>query len=253
MDRCCLLTLIFDIGLFGFACSAGNQYGTVSVVGPAFVNREVTLKMIPFFPWGCDVEWRCIREGSRTFQTMTGTKVERYSEDGSFFFKWIASIEYENADFYAVCSTNTSIGTSMVSLNMKGKQCQDNDIQTFSSIFRFPVKNLLIGTCVFCGLCIVLAIEKTDTSSDNDVVHITTEGVQLAVVQRQPATQRIGTQQPHNVDSLTYAELDINFLQEAHARVPSRTNDTRTEYADIEFHSTQTPAVEGPVYDNASV
>ncbi|XP_052786353.1 uncharacterized protein LOC128221791 [Mya arenaria] len=778
MDRCCLLTLIFDLGLFGFACAAGNQYGTVSVVGPAFVNREVTLKMIPFFPWGCDVEWRCIREGSTTFQTMTGTKVERYSEDGSFFFKWIASIEYENADFYAVCSTNTSIGTSMVSLNMKdidgkcgalvqlspvvrganvelgyfpadfyiqrqtyntrtwkknineiqlrngsyeedkiseyfykltvfnfdetdegtyilecnqgghtesvhlnmqeqpshpilgpmsldfkttecihvyggsdvycitdnrtepvqvvlligqdsfvlaeskvnkgsyrlhnihkhmaglsrrnvtclvsyaaletpyevhgilcnveegsppeltvpefvvgenstavcevrnafpapaieihvgkvfladvqqtdsyntssnmfisrakrtktyktwngkdmcckrqskddfgfkdvsvckyisikyppsdifisvnkilkynnnvsvrylnmscetnesnppcriewssdndnitvvhsnnwtngekgsylsvsnvlytvtediggvtitcatkcnhfpshlykdykmlfsdcptlslnttshvnlcpkttltvkcildgcnakeqwtlrwedenstvikycnktgecllrlnytgeventytctawkseehlinsltvlssrtdGMQCQDNDNQTFSPIFRFSVKNFLIGTVVLCGLCIVFAMGRwiflkrqkvnalntveivenhsdTDTSSENDVIHIRTEGVQYAVVQRQPATQRIETQQPHNDDSLTYAELDINFLQEAHARIPSRRNDMRTEYADIEVSSKQKPAVEDPVYDNASV
>ncbi|XP_052786355.1 uncharacterized protein LOC128221793 [Mya arenaria] len=384
---------------------------------------------------------------------MTGTKVERYSEDGSFFFKWIASIEYENADFYAVCSTNTSIGTSMVSLNMKdidgkcgalvllspvvrganvelgyfpadfyiqrqtyntrtwkkninaiqlrngsyeedkiseyfykltvfnfdetdegtyilecnsgghtesvhlnmqeqpshpilgpmsldfkttgcihvyggsdvycitdnrtepvqvvlligqdsfvlaeskvnkgsyrfhnvhqhmaglsrrnvtcqvsyaaletpyevhgilcnvGRQCQVNDIQTISSIFRFPVKNLLIGTGVFCGLCVVFAIGNTDTSLENDVVHITTQGVQFAVVQRQSAAQRIETQQQQNDDSLTYAELDINFLQKAHARVPTGRNDTRTEYADIEFHSTQTPAVEDPVYDKAS-
>ncbi|WAR30195.1 hypothetical protein MAR_003763, partial [Mya arenaria] len=93
----------------------------------------------------------------------------------------------------------------------------------------------------------------TDTSSENDVIHIRTEGVQYAVVQRQPATQRIETQQPHNDDSLTYAELDINFLQEAHARIPSRRNDMRTEYADIEVSSKQKPAVEDPVYDNASV
>ncbi|WAR30189.1 hypothetical protein MAR_003757, partial [Mya arenaria] len=48
----------------------------------------------------------------------------------------------------------------------------------------------------------------SDTSSENDVVHIRTEGVQYAVVQGQPVTQRIETMQPHNDDSLTYAELD---------------------------------------------
>ncbi|XP_052785390.1 uncharacterized protein LOC128221027 [Mya arenaria] len=620
MDRCCLFTLVFDLGLFGYACGAGNKYGTISVVGPAFVNREVTLKMTPSFPWGCDVEWRCMRDGSTTFQTMTGTKVERYSEDGSFFFKWIASIEYENADFYAVCSTNTSIGTSMVSLNMKDivGQCgalvllspvvrganvelgyfpadhyiqrQNNNTRTWKknfkviqlrngsyeedklseyfyklTVFNFdetdkgtytlecnlggPTESvhvyiqerpsnpilgpmppdfntteciyvyagsdmycktdngtepvhvaLLLGndtfvldknkgneglyrfqnvyqhmagrprrnvTCqvsnaaletpnevrgILCNVekgsppeltvpefldgesstavcevrnaipapaiaihvgtvllsevqqtdsfnassntftsqaraaktnkswnanemcctrqskdnyglkavsicqninmkfppsdlfisvnkiheyrnkfsefflnmscetnesnppCTIkwssdndnitfvqsnswtygdngsyrsvsnvlynvtedmaggtitcatkcdhfpshldkdykIYISETDTSADDDVVHITTQGVQYAVVQRQPVTQRIETQQPRNDDSLTYDELDFNFLQEAHARIPSRRNDTRTDYTIIEFSSTQTPAVEDPVYDNAS-
>ncbi|WAR15054.1 hypothetical protein MAR_005159 [Mya arenaria] len=37
----------------------------------------------------------------------------------------------------------------------------------------------------------------SDTSSDNGVLHITTEGVQYAVVQRQAATQRIETQVTH--------------------------------------------------------
>ncbi|WAR30183.1 hypothetical protein MAR_003751 [Mya arenaria] len=93
----------------------------------------------------------------------------------------------------------------------------------------------------------------SDTSSENDVVHIRTEGVLYAVVQGQPVTQRIETMQPHNDDSLTYDELDFNFLQEAYARIPSRKNDTRTDYTIIEFSSTQKPAVEDPVYDNASV
>ncbi|WAR15270.1 hypothetical protein MAR_005375 [Mya arenaria] len=87
----------------------------------------------------------------------------------------------------------------------------------------------------------------SDTSSDNGVLHITTEGVQYAVVQRQAATQRIEPQQSHNDDSLTYAELDIKFLQEANARVPPRRKNTPTEYADIEFFLTQESAVDDPV------
>ncbi|WAR06157.1 hypothetical protein MAR_021526 [Mya arenaria] len=61
------------------------------------------------------------------------------------------------------------------------------------------------------------------------------EGVQYAVVQRQAATQRTGMQQPHNNDGLSYAELDIKFLQEANARVSSRRSNKPTAYADIEF------------------
>ncbi|WAR30186.1 hypothetical protein MAR_003754 [Mya arenaria] len=83
---------------------------------------------------------------------------------------------------------------------------------------------------------------ETDTLADNDVSHITTEGVQLAVVQRQPAKKSIETQQPHNDDSPEYDELDTNVLQEAQARVPLRRNHTPTEYTIIEFSSTQEPA-----------
>ncbi|WAR05313.1 hypothetical protein MAR_020682 [Mya arenaria] len=84
--------------------------------------------------------------------------------------------------------------------------------------------------------------EKTETASDNGVLHMETEGVQYAVVQRQAATQRIETQQPSDDDGLAYAELDITFLQEANARVPARRTNTPTEYADIEIPSTQDPA-----------
>ncbi|XP_052785401.1 uncharacterized protein LOC128221038 isoform X2 [Mya arenaria] len=554
--------------LFAHVCyvsKAMNQYGTMSVEGPAFVNRDVTLKATPFYPWGCDVEWICIKNARSTLQIMNGTNVKRYMEDGSFFMKWKASFEYNKSDFYAGCITNTTIKTPMVTLNMKDivgqcgalvlfspvvrganvelgyfpadvyiqrqtyntrtwkkntnaiqlrngsyeedkvseyvykltvfnfdetnegtytlvcnpggstesvhvymqerpsypilgpmsldfntteciyvyagsdvycktdngtepvkvvlllehdlfvyaeirvnkgvyrfhnvyqlmagqsrrnvtcqvsnaaletphkvhgilcnvekgsppeltvpqfldgessaavcevhnaipapaieiyvgtvlladvqqsdlfnkssntftsqakttktykswngnemccttqsndyfglkavsicknismkcRQCQDN--QTFSSIFRFPIKNLLIGTGVFCGICIVLAIGRciflkrrkvsniitiesvenhSDVLADNDVSHITMEGVQLAVVQRQPAQKSIETQQPHTDDSHAYDELDTNFQQEAQARVPSKRNDTPTKYTIIEFSSTQEPAVE---------
>ncbi|XP_052786346.1 uncharacterized protein LOC128221784 [Mya arenaria] len=118
MDRYCLVALIFDLGLFGYASAVWNKYGTISVVGPAFVNREVKLKATPFYPWGCDVEWKCMRGGSTTFQTMTGTNV-KYSEAGSFFLKWTATLEYNNSYFYAGCITNTTIHTQMVYLVMK--------------------------------------------------------------------------------------------------------------------------------------
>ncbi|XP_052786354.1 uncharacterized protein LOC128221792 [Mya arenaria] len=136
MDRCCLFTLIFYLGLFVYACAAGNQYGTISVEGPAFVNREVTLKATPFYPWKCDVEWICIMDGSTTFQTMNGTNVKRYSEDGSLFLKWKASTEYNKAYFYAVCSTNATIGTPMVSLNMKDIVGHCGDLVLLSSVVR---------------------------------------------------------------------------------------------------------------------
>ncbi|XP_052805084.1 uncharacterized protein LOC128234704 isoform X2 [Mya arenaria] len=105
--------------LFGLICVARKHYGTISVVGPAFLNREVTLKATPSYPWGCEVEWKYIMEGSTYFQTMNGTNVKRYSEDGSFFLKWKASIEYNRSDFYAGCSTNTTIVSSLIALNVK--------------------------------------------------------------------------------------------------------------------------------------
>ncbi|WAR15742.1 hypothetical protein MAR_005847, partial [Mya arenaria] len=71
--------------------------------------------------------------------------------------------------------------------------------------------------------------------------------------QRQAAAQRIETQNPEDDECLTYAELDVKFLQAANARVPSRKMNTPTEYADIEFFSTQGLAVEQPGYHYASV
>ncbi|WAR11210.1 hypothetical protein MAR_036286 [Mya arenaria] len=82
------------------------------------------------------------------------------------------------------------------------------------------------------------------TLSDNGVLHIATEGVQYAVVQRQAATRRTETQQPHDDDGLTYAELDIKFLQESNARV--------IIVADIKFSSTQEPDKEDCACQNAS-
>ncbi|WAR15097.1 hypothetical protein MAR_005202 [Mya arenaria] len=111
----------------------------------------------------------------------------------------------------------------------------------------------VIGRCVFLKRrmfneihTVEIVENHSDTSSDNGVLHITTEGVQYAVVQRQATTQRIETQQSHDADSLMYAELDIKFLEEANARVPPRIKYTPTEYADIEFFLTQESAVDDP-------
>ncbi|WAR05304.1 hypothetical protein MAR_020673 [Mya arenaria] len=79
-----------------------------------------------------------------------------------------------------------------------------------------------------------------------------TEGVQYAVVQRQAASQSIEMQQPRDDDGLAYAELDITYLQEANVKVLARRTNTPTEYADIEFCSTQKPALEDLVSHNAS-
>ncbi|XP_052813046.1 uncharacterized protein LOC128245066 isoform X2 [Mya arenaria] len=104
---------------FGHVYDARNLYGTISVVGPAFVNREVILKATPYHPWRCDVAWRYLMDGYTKFQTMNGTDAKKYSENGSFFLKLNASIEYNRADFYADCLTNTTISTPMITLNMK--------------------------------------------------------------------------------------------------------------------------------------
>ncbi|WAR04352.1 hypothetical protein MAR_019721, partial [Mya arenaria] len=93
----------------------------------------------------------------------------------------------------------------------------------------------------------------SDTASENGVVHMETEGVQYAVVQRQAASQGIELQQQRNGDGLAYAELDIAFLQEANARVPARRTNTPTEYADIEIPSKLEPALEDPISHNASM
>ncbi|WAR15674.1 hypothetical protein MAR_005779 [Mya arenaria] len=118
----------------------------------------------------------------------------------------------------------------------------------------------VIGRCLYLKRRKVIAINTvesvenhSDTSSDNGVLHIATEGVQYAVVQRQATAQRIEAQNPQDDECLTYAELDVKFLQAANARVPSRKKNTPTEYADIEFFSTQGAAVEHPGYHYASV
>ncbi|XP_052819532.1 uncharacterized protein LOC128245434 isoform X1 [Mya arenaria] len=118
MDTYFRYHLVSGFAVFGYICAAMYQYGTISVVGPAFENMEVTLKATPFYPWGCDVEWKYMLDGGTTFQTMNGPNIERYLEDGSFFLKWTASIEYNKSVFYAGCSTNTTIRTHMVSLDM---------------------------------------------------------------------------------------------------------------------------------------
>ncbi|XP_052805080.1 uncharacterized protein LOC128234703 [Mya arenaria] len=105
--------------MFGYICLARNQFGTTSVVGPAFVNREVTLKVTPFYRWGCDVEWKYRMKGVTQFQTLNGPGVEIYSEDGSFFLKLETFIEYNGSYFYAGCSTNATIRSSLISLNVK--------------------------------------------------------------------------------------------------------------------------------------
>ncbi|XP_052806532.1 uncharacterized protein LOC128235774 [Mya arenaria] len=115
----CAQLAIHISALLSYVCAANNKYGTISVVGPTFVNREVTLKATPSYPWGCDVEWKYKKVGDTTFQTMNGTNVKRYSDDTSFLLKWTASVEYNGSYFYAGCSTNETIQTSMISINIK--------------------------------------------------------------------------------------------------------------------------------------
>ncbi|XP_052803814.1 uncharacterized protein LOC128233951 [Mya arenaria] len=114
----CAQLAVLASALFGYISAAPNHYGTISVVGPAFVNREVTLKATPFYPWGCHVEWKYIIDGQTQVQTMDADFATRYSADESFFLKWKATVAYNKSVFYAVCSTNTSIRTNIVSLNM---------------------------------------------------------------------------------------------------------------------------------------
>ncbi|XP_052820541.1 uncharacterized protein LOC128246396 [Mya arenaria] len=75
-------------------------------------------------------------EGDTEFQTMNGPNVTRYSEDGSFFLRWTASIEYNRSSFYAECSTNTTITTSMISLNMKDIPGQCGALVPLSPVVR---------------------------------------------------------------------------------------------------------------------
>ncbi|XP_052805085.1 uncharacterized protein LOC128234705 [Mya arenaria] len=99
---------------------------------------------------------------------------------------------------------------------VKCSQSHKMDIQTF----QFPVYTVLIASAVFCGLCILFVIGRwiclkrrkdnavntienvenhSDTASDNGVLHMETEGVQYAVVQRQVSTLRIETQASNHV------------------------------------------------------
>ncbi|XP_052803266.1 uncharacterized protein LOC128233570 [Mya arenaria] len=58
-------------------------------------------------------------KGDTQFQIMNAPGVIRYSEDRSLFLKWWASNVYNRSHFYAGCSTNTTIRTRLISLNMK--------------------------------------------------------------------------------------------------------------------------------------
>ncbi|XP_052819871.1 uncharacterized protein LOC128245686 [Mya arenaria] len=115
----CAQLAVLNSALLDYVCAVENKYGTISVVGPAFVNRGVTLKATPFYPWRCKEEWYYIMEGGTQFQTMNGPNVTRYSEDGSFFLKWWPSIEYNRSEFCAGCSTNITIRTHMVPVHLK--------------------------------------------------------------------------------------------------------------------------------------
>ncbi|XP_052806310.1 uncharacterized protein LOC128235538 [Mya arenaria] len=117
MLKCAQFTVLV-FALFDYISAVNNHYGTISVVGPAFVNREVTLKATPFYPWGCHVEWKYIINGQTHVRAMDDDFATRYSEDESFFLKWKATVAYNKSVFYARCSTNTTIKTSMVSLNI---------------------------------------------------------------------------------------------------------------------------------------
>ncbi|XP_052820529.1 uncharacterized protein LOC128246387 [Mya arenaria] len=136
MDKYCRYHLISGFALIGYFCAAENNYGTISLVGPVFVNREVTLKVTPFYPWGCEVEWKYIMEGDTRFQTMNGPNVTRYSENGSFFLKWNALNKYNGSEFYAGCSTNTTIRTRLIQLNMKDIPRQCGAVVLLSPVFR---------------------------------------------------------------------------------------------------------------------
>ncbi|XP_052806056.1 uncharacterized protein LOC128235282 isoform X2 [Mya arenaria] len=118
MDASLAQLVVLVSALFGFISAAPNHYGTTSVVGSVFVNREVTLKATPFYPWGCHVEWKYIIDGQTQVQTMDADFATRYSKDESFFLKWKAPVAYNKSIFYARCSTNTTIKTNIVSLNM---------------------------------------------------------------------------------------------------------------------------------------
>ncbi|XP_052803193.1 uncharacterized protein LOC128233526 [Mya arenaria] len=115
----CALLAALNFALFGNVCAAENKYGNISVVGPAFVDREVTLKATPFYHWGCDVEFRYLKDKDTTFQTMIGINVKTDLEDGSFLLKWKASNEYNGSNFNAGCSTNKTIRTNTIAIYLK--------------------------------------------------------------------------------------------------------------------------------------
>ncbi|XP_052805592.1 uncharacterized protein LOC128234974 isoform X2 [Mya arenaria] len=223
----------------------------------------------------CTIEWSSDKDEIRYLHNNNWTN----GENGSFrsVSNVLFNVTKDMAGGTITCSTRCDHFplhlNASYKISFSGSQPHDNDNQTFTSTSRFPVKKVLIGTAIFCGLlfiigigrCVYLKRQKISAvnitenvenhsvpSSDNGVLHITTEGVQYAVVQRQAATRRTETQQPHDDDSLTYAELDINFLQEANARVSLRRYNMPTEYADIEFSSTQEPEIEECACQNAS-
>ncbi|XP_052806479.1 uncharacterized protein LOC128235716 [Mya arenaria] len=210
----------------------------------------------------CIIEWSSDNDNVRYVRSINWTN----GESGSF--RYVSNVFFNVTKDVTggtiTCSTRCDHFPSHLSasydISCSGSHPHDKINQTS----RFPVNKVLIGTGVFCGLyilfiigigrCVLLKRRKVNaintieivehhrvTSADNGVLHIASEGVEYAVVQRQAATQGIETQQIHDVDGLAYCELDIDFLQEANARVSPRRKNTPTEYADIELSSTREP------------
>ncbi|XP_052785503.1 uncharacterized protein LOC128221093 [Mya arenaria] len=148
-----------------------------------------------------------------TIQTWTKTNQDihlregYYEEENVSEYLYILTIfNFDKSDegtYRLTC--NVAGYTNSVQLQILGSRSQENNIQTLSSLLRFPVNNLLIGTGIFCGICILVVIggclrlqrRKVNTVntieiiehhsgalSENDLPHITTQGVQYAVVQR---------------------------------------------------------------------
>ncbi|XP_052809129.1 uncharacterized protein LOC128237576 [Mya arenaria] len=141
--------------------------------------------------------------------------------------RWKQNIHLQRSKTKGIFNESLTVSSS----ETEGNQSNEKDIQTFSSTFRFPFVDVLIGTGVFGVLCILSLIgrciflkrrkanvistieivENPSDTSDDGVLHITTGGVQYAVVHRQADAQRTETL-PHDEAGLTYADLDIEFI-----------------------------------------
>ncbi|XP_052820528.1 uncharacterized protein LOC128246386 [Mya arenaria] len=271
-EMCCTRKIIYDIGIkdvsvckhINMKCDPTMNLNTTSPVN-LYPDITVTVKC---YVDDSDAEGRW----TLSWKDENSTVMKNCNKTDECLLTLYYARDGENTYTCNAWKTNELLKNSLtvISARTDGSQSYETDIHTF----RFPVINVLIGAGVICGLCILFVIGRwiylkrlkvnttdtveivenhSDTSSDNGVLHIATEGVQYAVVHRQAATQRIETQNPQDDECLKYAELDVKFLQAANARVPSWKKNTPTEYAEIKFFSTQGPAVEHPGYHYASV
>ncbi|WAR04137.1 hypothetical protein MAR_019506, partial [Mya arenaria] len=94
-----------------------NSCGTLTVMKPAFMNRNVTLKFIPQNRWISNIGWMYALELDTWFNTLYGLEehIRSTDHDGVFYdtISFVAYKECNNSLFYVQCNQDNTISNTV--------------------------------------------------------------------------------------------------------------------------------------------